>query len=195
MRARSVHARSVHACSIDGFTLIEVLVALLVLAVGVVGAVATHIRARDTRHQAALLSRATQLANSLAERMRANRVAMAGPDASNPYLQFDYDSLSGAPAAPASNCYGDASCAPTALAAFDLFETGLALHEGFPRARVRVCRDLAPPDASTGSLAWECDGGAGAPIVIKLGWQMKAQAGATGQFVPAVAVIASGKAP
>jgi type IV pilus assembly protein PilV len=190
-----VRARPVQARSIDGFTLIEVLVALLVLAVGVAGAVATHIKAQDTRHQSVLLSQATQLANSLAERMRANPVAMAGPDASNPYLQFDYDSASGLPPAPPSSCYGDASCSPAALAAFDLFETGSALHDGFPRARVRVCRDIAPWDESTSGLVWKCDGGTGAPVVIKLGWRLKAQAGAEPPFAPVVAVIASGKAP
>lgn len=190
-----MRVRSVHANSVQGFTLIEVLVALVVLAVGVAGAVATHIKSQETQHQSALLSQATQLANSLAERMRANPVAMAGPDASNPYLQFDYDSEAGLPPPPASSCYGDVSCSPAALAAFDLFETGRALHDGFPRSRVRVCRDIAPWDEGTGSLAWECDGSTGAPVVIKLGWRLKAQAGAGSRFVPAVAVIASGKAP
>jgi type IV pilus assembly protein PilV len=183
------------ARSFNGFTLIEVLVALFVLAVGVAGAVAAQARAQDSRHQSALMSGATGLANSLAERMRANPVAMGAADAANPYLQLDYDSAAGAPAAPPSTCYGDVSCAPAALAAFDLFEVSRALHDGFPRARVRVCRDLAPWNASAGSLAWECDSSPGAPIVIKLGWRPKAQARTEAPFVPAVAVIASGKAP
>lgn len=178
----------------DGFTLIEVLVALLVLALGVAGAVATHIRAQETRHQSALMSAAVQLAGSLAERMRANPVSMALADGANPYLQFDYDSTAGAPPAPSTLCYGDVSCSAAALAAFDLYETSRALYDGFPRARMRVCRDLAPADAGSGTLTWTCDSGAGAPIVIKLGWRQKAQGGADTAFVPAVAIIASGKA-
>lgn len=179
------------ARSFNGFTLIEVLVALFVLSVGVVGAVATQLKAQDTLHQSRLGSAATALAMSLAERMRANPVAMAAPDVANPYLQLDYDSASGAPVAPPYICYGNVACTPPALAAFDLFEVSRALYDGFPDARVRVCRDLAGWDASAGLLSWDCEGGASAPIVIKVGWRHKAQA----RFAPAVSIIASGKAP
>lgn len=184
-----------HARSVGGFTLVEVLVALFVLAVGVVGAVATQTKAADAQHQSALLSDATQLANSLAERMRANPLAMAAPDIANPYLQLDYDSVSGPPAAPPNTCYGDAGCDAAGLAAFDLFEASRALYDGFPPARVRVCRDLGGWDGGAGSLSWECAGGAGAPVVIKVGWRPKAQAGEQAPFAPAVSIIASGTAP
>lgn len=180
------------ARSLRGFTLIEVLVSLLVLAVGIVGAAATQTRAQATRRQSALLSGATQLATSLAERMRANPVAMALPDAANPYLTLDYDSSAGPPAAPASLCYGDADCAPPAMAAFDLFEVRRSLHAHFPGARVRVCRDGAPWDGAAGSLSWQCDSGAGAPVVIKLGWRVKGARGAAAPFAPQLAIVGSG---
>jgi type IV pilus assembly protein PilV len=182
----------VRARPVGGFTLIEVLVSLFVLAVGIVGAAATQARAQATRHQSVLLSSATQLAASLAERMRANPVAMALPDAANPYLQLDYDSGNGAPAAPASSCYGDAACAPADMAAFDLFAVRRSLHSHFPGARVRICRDAAPWSGVAGSLSWQCDNGAGAPVVIKLGWRGKGERGAAAPFVPALAIVASG---
>jgi type IV pilus assembly protein PilV len=185
----------VRARPATGFTLIEVLVALFVLASGVLGAVATQMKAQATRHQSALLSGAVQLATSLAERMRANAVAMSAADTANPYLQLDYDSAAGPPAAPAATCHGDAVCAPAAMAAFDLFEASRVLHDGFPGARIRVCRDLAGWDAGSGSLSWDCKGGPGSPIVIKVGWRPTAQAGVRAPFAPAVAIIASARTP
>jgi type IV pilus assembly protein PilV len=178
--------------SFGGFTLVEVLVALCVLSLGVLGAAAVQMKAHASRHQSELMSGATQLASALAERMRANPVAMAASDADNPYLQLDYDSSSGAPASPPVACYASAGCPPAALAAFDLYETTRILHDGFPAARLRVCRDAAPWDGPAGTLTWECDAALGAPIVIKIGWRGKAQAQGEQAFAPAVTLIAPG---
>jgi type IV pilus assembly protein PilV len=179
--------------SLDGFTLIEVLVALFVLCVGLVGAAAMQMKAGAARHQSALLSDAVQLAHSLAERMRANPVAMAAADGANPYLQLDYDSSGGAPAAPGVSCFGEATCDPAAMAAFDLYETSRALYDGFPGARLRVCRDAAPWDGAAERLTWDCAAGAGAPIVIKLGWRDKARAAGGESFAPSVALLAGAR--
>jgi len=154
------------ACA--GFTLLEVLVALFVVALGVAGAAGVQAMAVRAAGQAARLSDGTQLAASLAQRMRANAVAMALPDAVNPYLQFDLEA--GAAPDSASACFGTASCSPEQLARFDLFETGAALAARFPGGRMRVCRDAQSPDAA-GLLAWSCSGGADAPVTVKLGWR------------------------
>jgi type IV pilus assembly protein PilV len=151
-----------------GFTLLEVLVALFVVALGVAGAAGVQAMAVRAAGEAARLADGTQLAASLAQRMRANPVAMALPDAANPYLQFDLEA--GAPPEPASPCFGAASCSPEQLARFDLYETGAALASRFPGGRMRVCRDNQGPNAA-GLLAWSCTGGAEAPITIKLGWR------------------------
>ena len=110
--------------SVGGFTLVEVLVAVFLLAVGIVGAAATQTLALRTRHQSGLLSDGVQLASTLAGRMRANPAQMALPDAANPYLQLDYDArVDGAPPAPAALCFGSVQCDATQMAAFDLHET------------------------------------------------------------------------
>jgi type IV pilus assembly protein PilV len=153
-----------------GFTLPEVLVALLVVALGVAGAAALQTRALRTARVAARLSAGARLAASLAERMRANPVAMAVADADNPYLGFDYDAASGPPSAAAS-CYAGADCDSVQLAAFDRFETAQEVAASMPGGRIRVCRDASPPDASTGLSGWDCDGRDGAPLAIKLGWR------------------------
>jgi prepilin-type N-terminal cleavage/methylation domain-containing protein len=74
-----------------GFTLVEVLVALFVVALGVAGAAAVQALAVHAAGEAARLSDGVQLAASLAQRMRVNPVAMALPDGANPYLQFELD--------------------------------------------------------------------------------------------------------
>lgn len=167
--------------SVGGFTLVEVLVALFVLAVGIVGATASQMAAQRARRQSALMSEAVQLAGSLSDRMRANPVVMASLDAANPYLHLDYDAAAGAPS-PATPCLGGIECSPAEMARFDLYETTLALREHFPRGRVVVCRDGAA------ALAWQCQPGAGAPIVVKVGWD----AGNGGGRAPLVAMVVPG---
>jgi type IV pilus assembly protein PilV len=156
----------VAACA--GFTLLEVLVALFVVALGVVGAAGVQAMAVRAAGEAARLSNGMQLAASLAQRMRANPVAMALPDAANPYLQFDQ--AAGAAPESASACLGAANCSAEELARFDVYETGAALASRFPGGRMRVCRDDQDPDAA-GLLAWSCTGGLDAPVTIKLGWR------------------------
>ena len=58
-----------------GFTLIEVLVALLVTALGVFGLVAANLNALKFNHAATVRSHANLLAYDIADRMRANRFA------------------------------------------------------------------------------------------------------------------------
>ncbi|AWL03854.1 type IV pilus modification protein PilV [Massilia oculi] len=153
-----------------GFTMIEVLVAMFVLAVGVVGASAAQLAAQRTRQHAALTSEAALLALSLTARMQANAQVASLPDGANPYLPLDYKALDASPPAGGAACFGAGSCDPLALGAFDLRETRLALHRGFPSGRIAVCRDGAPWDADHGRYRWACSGDATAPVAIKIGW-------------------------
>jgi type IV pilus assembly protein PilV len=152
-----------------GFTLVEVLVALFVVALGVAGAAAVQTLAVRAAGEAARLSDGVQLASSLAQRMRANPVTMALADGANPYLQFDVAS-DAAPAAAPSSCYGSADCSPAQMADFDLSETAAALANRFPGGRMRVCRDDQPPGAA-GLMSWSCSGSPGASVTVKLGWR------------------------
>ncbi len=172
-----------------GFTLVEVLVALFVVALGIAGAAGLQTLAVRAGRDAARLSDATRLARSLAERMRGNPHALALPDAANPYLLLDYDAGSGPPTA-SGMCYADA-CDADALARFDLFEVSGTLASGFPGGRIRVCRDAVALDAS-GLPAWRCDAQDGAPLVVKLGWRAHGDA-ATG--APKLILPLAGAAP
>lgn len=177
--------------SVGGFTLLEVLIAVFVLAVGIVGGVSMQLAAMRARHQSALLAQASLLATSMAERLRANPSQMQLPDGANPYLTLDYDVLDQPPPAPpAVLCYADA-CNAAQLAWFDLYEIKTALRTHLPSGRVVICRDAGL--WSGGTLLWPCSGGAGAPLVIKVGWRGKRADGTpqvdrTGQYVPGVAL-------
>jgi type IV pilus assembly protein PilV len=173
------------AAPASGFTLVEVLVALLVVAIGIAGAAALQARTMHSAREAERVSNATRLAAALAERMLANPVSMALPDAANPYLQFDYDSASSNPPA-ADPCYAEADCTPAQLAAFDLLEAGQAVAL-LPGGRIRVCRDASAPLAGAGLPPWTCDGQAGAPVVVKLGWREGAAAAAPRLQLPVAA--------
>ena len=166
-----------------GFTLLEVLVAMFVLAVGVLGAASTQAARARLRQQAALESDAVALASSLAARMRVNPAQMALADASNPYLQLDYDAAGGAPPAPPVQCFGAATCDPAQLAQFDLHELERSVYDGFPGGRIAVCRDAGSP-----ALGWTCAAASNAPIVVKIGWRGRTGTGA----VPFVAMVVSG---
>jgi len=154
--------RPVPACA--GFTLIEVLVALFVVALGFAGVAGVQAMALRSGREAAHLADGLQLAASLAERMRANPAAMALADAANPYLQLDFDAAAADPPA-AAPCFGDGACGNAELAQFDLMEVTSDLAARFPGGRILACRDAA------GASSWTCDAQPGAPIVIKLGWR------------------------
>jgi type IV pilus assembly protein PilV len=172
-----------------GFTLIEVLVAMFVLALGVAGAAGTQLSSARLRQQAALASEAVQLAASLGARMRVNAAQMALPDASNFYLGFDYDAASGMPDAPPIPCFDGAACNPDQMAAFDLHEAARIVHGAFPGGRIVVCRDGGGWNAALQSFEWTCSGGTGAPVVVKLGWRAP---GAAADASPIVAMVVAG---
>lgn len=175
-----------------GFTLVEVLVAVLVLALGLIGGTAMQLQAMRTRHESALLSSATRIAAAMADRMRAN-VSQAPA-----YLTVDYDAhAEPVPAAPASLCL-DAPCDPAALALFDIYETKRLVRATLPAGRVRVCRDAQMWQG--GRLRWDCSGGADAPVVVKIGWRGKRPDGTPDRdgvfgYVPGVAIAVAGLAP
>ena len=161
MRARS---------SLSGFTVLEVLIALLLLALGIVGSAGMQLVALRVSHQDQLLVQANHLASGLAERMRANAAVARDVSAANPYLFF-YDAAGDvAPAVPAALCF-DTGCDGRQLALFDRYEAQWQVFKQFPAGRLRICRDEHPVQA--GKLQWDCMASVAAPLVIKLGWRGK----------------------
>jgi type IV pilus assembly protein PilV len=83
-----------------GFTLVEALVALLVLSIGLLGVAAMQLSSLQANNGAFQRSQATFLAQDIADRMRANRVrALAG--------DYDFAFGTAAPATPATTAETD----------------------------------------------------------------------------------------
>ncbi|OYO25714.1 type IV pilus modification protein PilV [Janthinobacterium sp. PC23-8] len=187
-----------HPVHAQGSTLIEVLVALLLLAVGLLGGSAMQLSSLRARHESALLSAATQLAASMAERMRANSAQLQLPDADNPYLGLDYEAGPVEESGGAPDCLGDTACGAAQLAQFDIAEWKQQLRKDLPAARLRICRDVAAWDAAAQGLQWSCSGGNGAPVVIKLGWrgrQARDRAAQEAAAMPKIAMQLAAGAP
>lgn len=174
-----------------GFTLPEVLVALVVLALGVLGAGAMQLVAHRARLESQWLSAASQLAVDFAGRLRAN-----GAQADAVYAGFDYDARLEPVPDPAFPC-GAAACDSTQLAQADLAQLKQQVAQALPSGRARICRDRHM--WRDGRLRWPCEGGPDAPLVIKIGWRGRLPDGrpATdgGEYVPGVALALAGVRP
>jgi len=156
-----------------GFSLVEVLIAVFVLALGVIGVAGMQLTAMRTSQQSAFQTNAVELATEMGDEMRANDQQMQLPDGSNPFLNVDYQSQSGAPASAHATCYSRAAnCSGEELAAFDINEWEQRIKASLPVSRAKICRDGRPWDGEAKSLTWDCDSSSG-NIVIKIGWRAR----------------------
>lgn len=139
----------------SGFTLIEVLVAMVVLSIGLLGVAGMQLSGLRANHSSALRSQATYLAYDMADRMRANVQGINGGN---------YNNLSGDPGDPGCVSSG---CTPASMAQADLHEWNVANAANLPSGAGAVCLDSTPDDGTPASIA--CDG-LGAAYAIKVWW-------------------------
>lgn len=163
-----------------GFSLIEVLISVFVLAVGVIGAAGMQLTALRTTQQSAFQTHALYLASDTADMMRANVEHMRQEDDANAYLQVDYQSSSTTHHQSDRQCYGaENHCDATQLAHFDIAELLQRMDTDLPGGRIRICRDALSWNAAARRFEWDCTSGSNsdalAPLVIKIGWQEKNQ--------------------
>lgn len=123
---------------IRGVTLIEVLIAIVVLAVGLLWMAGMQTAAVRQTYLAYQYSQAGNLAVALAERMKANP---QGVRAGSYNIAAD-----ATPAQPAANCAGN-NCTPQQLAAWDLADWYTALSDDASAANVPSTADATLPDA------------------------------------------------
>ena len=138
-----------------GFTLMEVLVALVVISVGLFGIAGMQLQSLKSSHDAYLRTQATFLAYDLIDKMRANR---------NAAIAQDYDTDLDSDPSGDSNCYSG-SCSASSLAEF---ETNLWKCElgGYSSS---VCNNLnVVPTLTQGQGSVDVDGN---EVTVTIQWQ------------------------
>ena len=157
-----------------GFSLIEVLVAIVVLSFGLLGMVGMQAFALQSNQEARLQGQAAVLARELAEMMRGNKVVGSDPSSTNNFYlgTFTVGNLSmGSNASYCSGANALTPCAtPADVAKAEMTDWLNRVNTELPGARVTVCLDGAPFDTN-GMPQWACTPtGADEIAVIKIGW-------------------------
>jgi type IV pilus assembly protein PilV len=156
----------------SGFTLIEVLVAVVVLSIGLLGLAGLQAMGLRNSHSAYLRSQATLQAYDMMDRMRAN---MSG------FFDANGNYINPAPVEN-TNCLGTAGCSSNDMAAHDLYEWNNANASLLPSGGGIVCFDSEPEDAGIIDMSPDCEAGANAVLVVKL-WWVDERSGAIQRFV------------
>ncbi|MGO3917976.1 type IV pilus modification protein PilV [Acinetobacter venetianus] len=101
-----------------GVGLIEVLIALLLLAVGVLGYTILQLRAVDASSEALSRSQGMLILRGLAENMRANSQGQNN----YPAVVRSYTNITSVPSVPARACFNPSvACTPTQMATYDAY--------------------------------------------------------------------------
>lgn len=129
-----------------GVGMVEVLVALLVLAIGVLGYVALQLRAIDASAEALSKSQAMLIMRGLAENIRANPAAFSN----YPALVQGYSNYSSTTVSPTS-CLNSA-CTAVQMATFDAYNTA----KNADQYGMKITMENCPGVTSTMSLKRQC---------------------------------------
>lgn len=127
-----------------GFTLVEVLIALVVLAIGLLGMASLMMNSLQSSQGAYLRSQASLLTYDIVERMRANHGQAISSDA---YTLAENTGTTSDPGCKSSGC------SPSAQAQLDLHEWRAALDAGIPGAKAIIERENG--NEYTIKISWE----------------------------------------
>ncbi len=119
-----------------GFTLLEVMIAVIIFSVGLLGVAGLMVLSMRTNHSAFLRTQASFLAESMAERMRTNLG----------YIDQYNGTYSGTVTAAGTNC-ATTACTPRQLAAYDRQIWNQQLIDHLPAPTAVINCDDRPPDA------------------------------------------------
>lgn len=111
----------------SGFTLIEVLIATLVLAVGLLGLAGLQAASIKNNLSAYNRSQATQLAYDMADRMRANKNESLDPNTGSVLAASTYLTMASTAATVQTGCTTTSGCTRAQMAENDLFQWNAAL--------------------------------------------------------------------
>ncbi len=178
MSALNIHNPRRHAAQQQGFTLLEILIALVIFSVGLLGIAGLQMTGMKQTHNSHLRSVATTQVMDLADRMRAN---MAGVEANNygDYASYamDYSACTTDCATCTPRDCANLECNAAELAEYDMCEWTMETVAALPGGAAHVCLDDTPAPASaatdwstgTTSLVWGCSD-TGNVHAVKIQW-------------------------
>jgi type IV pilus assembly protein PilV len=141
--------------------MLEVLIAIVVIAFGLLGIAGLQAFAIKNNHSASLRITATTLANDMIDRMKANYLGVMGGDYNKPDTT-DYGTA-------VASCLTTAGCTPQQLAQNDLNEWSQRIAAALPNGRGIVCLDSTPNDGAN-VAAPDCDNTGTTMYVVKVWW-------------------------
>lgn len=140
-----------------GYALLEALIAVIVAAVGFIGAARMQTFGMTLSNSAQSRQKAALLGYQMTDRIRANQLAFATGNYNDP----------GAGGATACLATG---CTPVQLAAADVAQWLGDVAAQLPAGQGKVCIDSTPDDTPKATPAdWKCDG-VGNVIAVKVSW-------------------------
>jgi type IV pilus assembly protein PilV len=153
-----------------GFTLIEVLISVVVLAIGLLGMAALQMNGLRNNQSAYFRAQATQLAYDMADRMRTNIVEARDAASGGTYNNG---------ASTTNNC-ATGACTTAQMTGYDFSEWNAELTAQLPSGTGRVCIDGTPND---GTFALPACDGVGTVYAIKVWWDDDRSGAADQRFV------------
>jgi type IV pilus assembly protein PilV len=152
-----------------GFTLIEIIISVVVLAIGLLGMAALQMNGLRNNQSAYFRAQATQLAYDMADRMRTNIVEASDPSVLN---AGTYNNG----AATTDICEtGGTTCTTDQMTGYDFSQWNTELAAQLPFGTGTVCIDSTP-------LTDACDG-TGTVYAIKVWWDDNRSGAANQRFV------------
>lgn len=155
-----------------GFSLLEILVSIVILSFGVLGAVGLQAASLQANREARMQSTGVRLADEVAELLQGNHtIANLADTSQNPYL-IDRSSGDSADLPTCGIPEADPCTTSTQIAQRDIDEWWARLNSttqsGLSGARAVICFDSTPYD-DNGLPQWECNN-TGNTLAIKIGW-------------------------
>ena len=148
----------------NGFTLLEVLVAMVVLSVGLLSLAGLQVVGLRTGHSSYLRTQATIQSYDIIDRMRANEGGVE---------YYNKPTQTGSAGTEDTDCETVTGCSTASMAAHDLFRWNQAIDDVLPGGVGVVCVDSTPEDGDPTNPACDNVGGgnsATATYAIKIWW-------------------------
>jgi type IV pilus assembly protein PilV len=161
--ARNHYSRLQH-----GSSLIEVLVSMIILAIGILGIGALQTASLKSNQSSYLRTQAVFHSLDLVERMQGNQTGVRAGNYDDPVPELT------------SACLTQAGCSAAEMAAHDVAEWAASIASRLPLGAATVCVDSDPSDGTAAAPA--CDG-LGAVYAITVWWDDKRDGVANQKYV------------